>query len=137
MLEKARPETAIQWLLPRQKKEGLGVIEAVFTFTANQEREHAEVFYKHLSQAAETSIAIDGSYPVDISQNVAKLLRFAQHNEFEEHEDVYKAFEEKAREEGFPQIAASFHMIGAVERKLTENVLACCRPSGTEETFCL
>ena len=48
------------------KKEGLGVIEAVFTFTANQEREHAEIFYKHLSQVTETSIAIDGSYPVDI-----------------------------------------------------------------------
>ena len=98
------------------KKEGLGVIEAVFTFTANQEREHAEIFYKHLSQVTETSIAIDGSYPVDISQDVAKLLRFAQHNEFEEHEDVYKAFEEKAREEGFQEIAASFRMIGAVEK---------------------
>ena len=70
------------------KKEGLGVIEAVFTFTANQEREHAEIFYNHLSQAAETSISIDGSYPVDISRDVARLLRFAQHNEFEEHEDV-------------------------------------------------
>ena len=98
------------------KKEGLGVIEAVFTFTANQEREHAEIFYKHLSQVTETSIAIDGSYPVDISQDVAKLLRFAQHNEFEEHEDVYKAFEEKAREEGFQEIAASFRMIGAMEK---------------------
>ena len=98
------------------KKEGLGVIEAVFTFTANQEREHAEIFYKHLSQVAETSIAIDGSYPVDISQDVAKLLRFAQHNEFEEHDDVYKAFEKTAREEGFLSVASSFHMIGAVEK---------------------
>ncbi len=38
------------------KKEGLGVIEAVFTFTANQEREHAEIFYNHLSQAAEEPV---------------------------------------------------------------------------------
>ena len=53
---------------------------------------------------------------MDISRDVARLLRFAQHNEFEEHEDVYKAFEEKAREEGFPEIAASFHMVGAVEK---------------------
>ena len=98
------------------RKSGLPVIEAVFTFTANQEKEHAEIFYKHLNQVAETNIAIDGTYPVDISHDVAKLLRFAQHNEFEEHEDVYKKFEEKAREEGFQDIAGSFHMIGAVEK---------------------
>lgn len=98
------------------KKQGLGVIEAVFQFTANQEKEHAEIFYNHLSPAAETSISIDGSYPVDIVQDVIKLLRFAQRNEFEEHEDVYRSFEEQARAEGFLQIAASFHMIGAVEK---------------------
>lgn len=98
------------------RKSGLAVIEGVFTFTANQEKEHAEVFYKHLTECAGSNISIDGSYPVDLSQDVAKLLRCAQHNEFEEHDDVYRAFEEKAREEGFSQIAASFHMIGAVEK---------------------
>lgn len=98
------------------KKSGLAVIEGVFTFTANQEKEHAEVFYKHLAECAGTNISIDGSYPVDLSGDVAKLLRSAQHNEFEEHDDVYRHFAEKAREEGFPQIAASFHMIGAIEK---------------------
>ena len=98
------------------KKEGLGVIEAVFTFTANQEREHAEIFYNHLSQAAETSISIDGSYPVDISRDVARLLRFAQHNEFEEFEPVYPDFAAVANQEGFTNIGAKFNQIAKIEK---------------------
>ena len=98
------------------KKNGLAVVEAVFRFTASQEEEHAEIFYNHLSSLAGTSITIDGTYPVDLSEDVAQLLRFAQHNEFEEHDDVYKAFEKTAREEGFLSVASSFHMIGAVEK---------------------
>ncbi len=53
---------------------------------------------------------------MDISQDMAKLLRMAQHNEYEEHDDVYKNFAEKAKEEGFPQIAASFAMIAEIEK---------------------
>ena len=98
------------------KKQGLQVIEAVFAFTADQEREHAEIFYKHLSNLAGENIHIDGAYPVDISQDVAKLLRFAQHNEYEEHDDVYKNFGDKAKEEGFHAVSASFHMIAEIEK---------------------
>lgn len=98
------------------KKEGLPVIEAIFTYTANQEKEHAEIFYKYLQEMAGETIQIDGGYPVDISKDVSKLLRMAQHNEYEEHDSVYKAFEEKAKEEGFNAVAASFHMIAEVEK---------------------
>lgn len=98
------------------KKNNLHVIEALFTYTANQEKEHAEIFYKHLKELAGETIHIDGGYPVDISQDMAKLLRIAQHNEYEEHDDVYKNFAEKAKEEGFPQIAASFAMIAEIEK---------------------
>lgn len=98
------------------KQQGLHVIEAVFTFTADQEKEHAEIFYNHLSSLGGESIHVDGSYPVDINQNVAKLLRFAQHNEYEEFDDVYKNFAEKAKEEGFPAVAASFDMISRIEQ---------------------
>lgn len=98
------------------KKQGLQVIEAVFTFTANQEKEHAEIFYNHLSSLGGESIHIDGTYPVDIDKDVAKLLRFAQHNEFEEFDDVYKNFAAKAKEEGFLNVAASFDMIGKIEQ---------------------
>lgn len=98
------------------KNADLYVIYSVFNFTAEQEREHAEIFYNHLSELGGTSIQIDGAYPVDISQDVAKLLRFAQHNEYEEHDDVYLHFAEKAKEEGFPRIAASFQQIARIEK---------------------
>lgn len=97
-------------------KNGLHVIEAVFRFTADQEKEHAEIFYNHLAPAAGSTIPADGSYPVDLSSDVARLLRAAQHNEQQEYDDVYKNFEKIAREEGFPQIAASFHMTAEAER---------------------
>lgn len=97
-------------------KQELHVIEAVFAFTADQEREHAEIFYNHLSELSGENIHIDGSYPVDISQDVAKLLRFAQHNEYEEHDDVYLHFAETAKEEGFARVAASFRMIADIEK---------------------
>ena len=98
------------------KKNGLHVISAVFAFTASQEKEHAEVFYKHLKEMAGNTIIIDGGYPVDISDSVVDLLSMAQHNEYEEHDDVYKAFGEKAKEEGFDRIAASFFQIAEIEK---------------------
>lgn len=98
------------------KKENLYVIEQVFKYTAGQEKEHAEIFYNHLKEMAGETIMIDGGYPVDIADNVTQLLRYAQHNEYEEHDPVYKAFGDKAQEEGFPKIAASFHMIAGIEK---------------------
>ena len=98
------------------KKNGLYVISAVFGFTASQEKEHAEVFYNHLKEMAGGTIFIDGGYPVDISDNIVDLLSMAQHNEYEEETSVYKAFEEKAREEGFDRIAASFRQIAGIEK---------------------
>jgi len=65
--------------------------------------------------AGET-IFIDGGYPVDISEDVSELLRKAQHNEYEEHEPIYKTFGEKAMEEGFKKIAASFLQIAEIEK---------------------
>ncbi len=98
------------------KKEKLHIVEAVFTYTANQEREHAEIFYKHLKELSGETIHVDGGYPVDITDDISKLLRMAQHNEYEEHDSVYKAFGEKAREEGFAQVANSFFMIAEIEK---------------------
>lgn len=98
------------------KKNGLHVISAIFAFTASQEKEHAEVFYKHLKEMAGNTIFIDGGYPVDISDSVVDLLSMAQRNEYEEHDDVYKAFGEKAKEEGFERIAASFFQIAEIEK---------------------
>lgn len=98
------------------KKDGLYVISAIFAFTASQEKEHAEIFYNHLKEMAGETIIVDGGYPVDIADNVTALLEMAQHNEYEEHDSVYKAFGEKAKEEGFNRIAASFMQIAEIEK---------------------
>ena len=79
------------------KKNGLQVISAVFAFTADQEKEHAEIFYNHLKELAGGTILIDGGYPVDFSDDIAVLLEMARHNEYEEHDSVYKVFGETAR----------------------------------------
>lgn len=98
------------------KNSNLYVVGAVFEYTANQEKEHAEIFYKHLQELAGETIHVDGGYPVDISSDVASLLRMAQHNEYEEHDPIYKAFGDKALEEGFANVAASFHKIAEIEK---------------------
>ena len=68
--------------------EKLPVIEAVFQFTAQQEKEHAEVFYNYLKELTGETIFIDGGYPVNISQKTVDLLRAAKHNEYEEYDMV-------------------------------------------------
>lgn len=98
------------------KQENLYVISEVFRFTAEQEKEHAEIFYHHLKELAGETISIDGTYPVDITQSVIQLLRFAEHNELEEYGDVYKHFAEVASEEGFKKVAAHFKLIAEVEK---------------------
>lgn len=98
------------------QKQKLHVLEAVFQFTASQEKEHAEIFYNHMKELAGETISIDGSYPVDITNDVVQLLRRAQHNEYEEFDPVYKAFADTAREEGFPKVAASFQQIAGIEQ---------------------
>ena len=97
----------------RQQK--LHVVEAVFRFTADQEKEHAEIFYNHMKAVAGQTVAIDGTYPVDLTNDVKDLLRKAQHNEYEEHDPVYKTFGDVAQQEGFPAVAASFHKIAEIE----------------------
>lgn len=98
------------------KKDHQHVIESIFTFTANQEKEHAEIFYHHLKELAGEKIHVDGDYPIDISDNLLDLLHYAKRNEYDEYETVYKSFGDKAKEEGFAKIAASFHMIAEIEK---------------------
>lgn len=105
-----------QFAAGQARKEGLYVVEAVFNFTASQEQAHAKVFYNHLAELAGQNIEVDGKYPVDVYQNSIKLLRAAQHNEYEEHDDVYKHFGEVAKQEGFTQVASSFEMIAGIEK---------------------
>jgi rubrerythrin len=98
------------------KEQKQQVLAELFWFTADQEREHAEIFYRFLKECSGESIAVDGSYQVDFSENLSELLRMAQHNEQEEAEDVYQAFGRTAREEGFEKIAAAFFQIAGIEK---------------------
>jgi len=91
-------------------------IEAIFLYTANQEKEHAEIFYNFLKELAGENIHIEGSYPIDIHDDILKLLQSAQHNEYEEYDPVYKSFGDIAKEEGFTKIATTFHMIAGIEK---------------------
>ena len=98
------------------KKEHLHVIEQAFRFTAAQEQQHAKIFYDHLQELNGNTIVIDAGYPVDNYKDVGKLLRAAQHNEYEEHDDVYHHFGEVAASEGFAKVAASFQKIAQIEK---------------------
>ena len=81
------------------KQQKLQVLAEIFTYTANQEKEHAEIFYNFLKDLSGETITVDGTYPVDIDPSIQKILRCAEHNELEEHDVVYKSFAEIAKEE--------------------------------------
>ena len=93
----------------------LHVLAEIFTFTANQELAHAKVFYDYLTELAGQTIAVDGTYPVDLADNLLDLLHMAQHNEMEEFESVYPQFARIANDEGYGAVAASFQMIARIE----------------------
>lgn len=98
----------------RQQK--LHVVEAVFRFTADQEKEHAEIFYNHMKELAGQTVAIDGTYPVDLTNDVKELLRKAQHNEYEEHDRYTRPSATWPSRRAFPLWQASFHKIAEIEQ---------------------
>ena len=98
----------------REKK--LYVLEAVFRYTAGQEKEHAEIFYNHLVKGACENVTITANYPVDLTREPRKLLELAQQHEMDEFGDIYPAFAEKAQEEGFAEVARHFRQIAGIEK---------------------
>ncbi|MBS5130194.1 MAG: rubrerythrin family protein [Lachnospiraceae bacterium] len=119
---------------------GYESIAQVFEFTAEQERAHGERYYQLLNSLAGETVTVDGTYPVDIAEDICELLDKAEHNEFEEYEHVYPQFAQIAKEEGFLEAASAFTMIGEVEqmhgkrfRKLAELLRANQFDKSTEE----
>ena len=98
------------------KSKGLEVLQKVFLFTADQEKEHAEVFYRLLEPLAGQTLHVDGGYPIDLYADMLDNLKAAVHNENEEHDDVYASFSKIAAQEGFDAIAHTFTMIGGIEK---------------------
>ena len=98
------------------RKEKLEVAARVFEFTADQERAHAKVFYDLLLPSAGQNIAIDGNYPIDLSDKTLDLLRAARHNEYQEFEHDYAQFAKTAHNEGFDLIGGQFELIAQIEK---------------------
>lgn len=98
------------------KKQSLHVIEAVFTYTANQEKEHAEIFYEHLKDLSGKEVTVNGDYPIDVTNDIIQLLRYAQAHEYDEHSKIYSTFAQTAKDEGFAEVCASFNMIAQIEK---------------------
>ncbi|MDE5977763.1 MAG: rubrerythrin family protein [Turicibacter sp.] len=99
------------------RKQGYPLIADVFKLTADQERMHGKIFFQYLAEEFNgEEIEIDATYPVDLYQeNTVKNLLASVTAENHEHEEVYPEFAKIAKEEGFPQIAATFNMIAKIE----------------------
>jgi len=110
----------------KAKKEGYEQISAFFKESADNEKEHAEIFFKHL-QGGEVEII--AGYPAGVIGTTEENLLAAAEGEKMEWGTLYPDFAKTAIEEGFPMVAHSFREIGGVEvyhekryRKLLENV---------------
>ena len=95
------------------KKEGYEQISAIFQETANNEKEHAELFFKLLKGG---TVEITASYPAGIIGTTPKNLTAAAEGENLEWGTLYPSFAEVAEEEGFTDAARTFSMIAEVER---------------------
>ncbi|MGL5682861.1 MAG: rubrerythrin [Marinifilaceae bacterium] len=94
------------------KKEGFEQIAAIFTETADQEKEHAKKFFKYLEGGM---VEITASFPAGIISTTAENLKAAAEGEYEEWDELYPHFANVADAEGFPQIARTFRLIATVE----------------------
>ena len=108
------------------KKEGYEQIAAIFEATANNEKEHAKLWFKALGELGDT----------------ATNLLHAADGENYEWTDMYDRFAKDAEEEGFTALAAQFRMVAAIEktheeryRKLLNNVEVQAVFEKSEETI--
>ncbi len=108
------------------RKEGFEQIAHIFLETAENEKEHAKIFFKHLEGG---DVEITASYPAGVIADTRTNLLEAASGEKLEWSTLYRDFAEIARSEGFPEVADSFAQIAKVEmfhegryRKLLRNV---------------
>jgi rubrerythrin len=98
-------------------EEGFKQIEEIFLETAENERMHAKVFYKHLvAEMNGEPLQIQAAYPVALDATV-RNLEFAANGENEEWSGLYPEFARVAEEEGFPQVARTFKQVALVEKR--------------------
>ncbi len=112
------------------KKEGFEQISAIFLETAENEKEHAKIFFQFLNELEGEALEITAKYPAGKIGKTKDNLLAAANGEKEEWSELYLNFEKIARKEGFKEIAEAFKEIGEVEekhekryRKLLKNIL--------------
>lgn len=101
------------------KKQGFEQIAALFLKTAENEKEHAKMWFKELSGIGDT----------------AENLAAAADGENYEWTDMYESFVKTAEEEGFPQLAAKFRLVGAIEKHHEERYRALLRNVEMAQVF--
>ena len=92
----------------KAKKEGFEQISSLFLKTADNEKEHAKMWFKELNGIG----------------NTAENLVAAAEGENYEWTDMYEGFAKTAEEEGFPELAAKFRMVGEIEKHHEERYRA-------------
>ena len=103
----------------KAKKEGYEQIAALFQKTADNEKEHAKMWFKELEGIGDT----------------AHNLAAAADGENYEWTDMYEGFAKTAEEEGFTEIAAKFRMVADIERAHEERYLALLKNVETKKVF--
>ena len=103
----------------KAKKEGFEQISALFLKTADNEKEHAKMWFKELNGIGDTA------------QNLAA----AAEGENYEWTDMYDGFAKTADEEGFPELAEKFRMVAAIEKTHEERYRALLHNVETKEVF--
>ncbi len=104
----SQASTKYRYFASTAKKEGYEQISAIFTETADNEKEHAKMWFKLLGGIGDT----------------AANLKAAAAGENEEWTQMYADFAKVAREEGFDEIANAFAGVGAIEKTHEERYLA-------------
>ena len=108
------------------RKEGFEQIANIFLETAENEKEHAKIYFQHLEGG---DVEIMAAYPAGVIGDTKSNLEAAAAGENMEWTTLYANFAKIAREEGFPEVAISFEQISKVEkfhesryRKLIANI---------------
>lgn len=108
------------------KKEGFEQISRIFLETADNEKEHAKIFFKYLEGG---DLEIVAAYPAGIIGDTKTNLEAAAAGEQMEWTKIYADFAKTATDEGYPEVARSFEQIAKVEkfhenryRKLAGNI---------------
>jgi rubrerythrin len=106
----SQAHTKYKYYSSKAKKDGYVQMANIFEETANNEKEHAKIWFKLLH---------DGDVPSTLEN-----LKDAANGEHYEWTDMYATFAKEAREEGFNQIAALFEQVGKIEKEHEERYLA-------------